>query len=435
MLRRVTPRGLYGRTFLIVVLPVVLMQSIVTYVFFERHWESVTSNLSKGAASDIALVIDLAKRSPAWTIEELNAAAQVNKMDLWVTHYEGETLPVETNDAFFSVVDRTLRDALATRLKDPFWFDTTRYPDYVEVQVATETGVLIFHVRSERVYATNGHIFILWLVGATLILVAIALIFLRNQVRPIQQLARAAEEFGRGRDAPDFRPAGASEVRRAARAFIGMRGRIKRHIHQRTALLAGVSHDLRTPLTRMRLELEMMPKTETTEALKTDVAEMEHMLEEYLAFTRDQSTEDTEMADLAALAEELRQDAERAGERLDVAAEGELSAAVRRSALKRALQNLIANAFAHADTVRLSLKEDGNSIAFQVDDDGPGIDPAQYEEAFKPFNRLDAARNQNKSGVGLGLAVARDVVRSHGGDITLAKSDLGGLQVRLQLPV
>lgn len=435
MLKRLLPRSLYKRTFLIIALPVVIMQSIVTYVFFERHWDVVTGNLSASTAGDIAALIEIYDRAGgAISLDELRQIAN-EKMQLSIAHYPGRALPGAVNRSFFSVLDRTLQRELSNRLSRRFWFDTTNYPDYVEVQVQIDDGVLRILALKERVFAVNGHIFLFWMFTISLVVVIIALVFLRTQVRPIQRLAHAAEQFGRGQDVKSFRPAGASEVRQAAKAFIGMRERIKRHIHQRTSMLAAVSHDLRTPITRIKLALAMQKDTDDIRAIMSDVAEMETMLDEYLAFARSQTSEEAEALDLSALLEEIRADAERAGQEIALEVEPELTVAVRRNAIKRSVHNLISNAQSHASTIRLSGRRAGDAVEIAVDDDGPGISPENYEEAFRPFSRLDASRNQNTGGVGLGLALVRDIARGHGGDVKLSRSALGGLRAVLRIPV
>ena len=274
----------------------------------------------------------------------------------------------------------------------------------------------------------------MWLAGVTFLLTAVAIAFIRNQVRAIERLAEAAEAFGRGVDRPDFKPHGAREVRQAAIAFIDMRSRIQRYIEQRTTLLASVSHDLRTPLTRLKLEAELAPPSARMEAIKSDLAEMEHMIEEFLAFARGEGGEAVEDVDLSDLIRSVAEGAKRAGGALTVHAPDALPAHLRPNAVKRGLANLVTNAAAHARNVKLTaVPLDGGGVDIHVDDDGPGIPEALYEEAFKPFSRLDEARNQNVKGVGLGLAIARDVARSHGGDVTLSKSLMGGLRATMRL--
>jgi two-component system osmolarity sensor histidine kinase EnvZ len=327
-----------------------------------------------------------------------------------------------------------MQQALSDRLGDPFWFDTTRYPAYVDIRVKVKEGVLRILAPRDRAFATNGHIFVMWLVGATIILTSIAVLFIRNQVRAIERLAEAAEAFGRGVDV-DFKPYGAREVRQAAQAFIDMKDRLQRHIEQRTILLASVSHDLRTPLTRLKLELALAEPSSRLEEMKRDLAEMEHMIDEYLAFARGLGGEAVETVAVRGLIEEVSEGAKRAGAVVTVKAGPELLAKVRPSAFKRAMANLVMNAAAHADRIEVQARPGpGGGVEIVVDDNGPGIPPDRYEEAFRPFNRLDEARNQNEKGVGLGLALARDMARGHGGDVTLHRSPLGGLRAVVRLP-
>jgi len=432
-LKRFLPRGLFPRSLLIIVLPVALMQIAVTWAFFEGHWRTVTSRLSESVAGDVAMVTALYEQRGPEGFDEL-AATAYESMGLSVDLREGERLPTSRRNSFFRDIDRTLRRALATQLDAPFWFDTTRYPEYVDIRVQAEEGVLRFIAVRERVFATSGHIFLLWIVGASTLLTAISLIFIRNQVKPIRQLAEAAEAFGRGKDHERFKPAGATEVRQAALAFLDMRNRLTRHMEQRTTLLAGVSHDLRTPLTRLRLQLAFFPESEEKAAALRDIAEMEAALEEYLAFARGQAGEATALIDMTALARTIAADAGREGAAVRVDAEAGLTLYGRESVIRRAVVNLVQNAAAYGDDVALSVRRRGDRIDVVVDDDGPGIPAERREEAFKPFNRLDPARNPNRKGVGLGLAIARDAARGHGGEVRLSDSPAGGLRATLSLP-
>ena len=433
-IKRYLPKGLFQRSLLIIVLPVALMQAAVTWAFFEQHWQTTTARLSESVAGDVSMVVALYQDGGAGRFEDIERVA-FETTGLSVDLRAGDTLPQSRRSAFFRVLDRTLRRALSARLDEAFWFDTTRYPEYVDIRVAVDGGVLRFIAARERVFATTGHIFVIWLFGASALLTAVAVIFIRNQVKPIRQLAEAAEAFGRGQDAERFKPAGAREVRQAAHAFLDMRARLKRQLEQRTQLLAGVSHDLRTPLTRLRLQLALMPQSEEREAARRDLADMETALEEYLAFARGQAGEEPGRVDLAVLCETLADDAAREGVDvpLDLSADS-VEIHGREGALKRALANLINNAAAHGQHVALSLNDSGGRAEILVDDDGPGIAPDQREDAFKPFSRLDEARNANRTGVGLGLAIARDTIRAHGGELRLEDSPLGGLRARVSLP-
>ena len=435
LMRRYLPKGLFARTLLIIVLPVALMQVAVAWSFFEEHWETVTSRLSEGVAGDIAMMTALyesEQESPADF--ERHSEMAYETMRLSVDFRPGETLPTSRRSSFFRTLDRTLRSALSAQIDNDFWFDTTRYPSYVDVRVEVEGGVLRYIALRERVFATTGHIFLLWIIGATTLLTAVSIVFIRNQVKPIRRLAAAAEQFGRGQDVDHFRPAGATEVRQAAHAFLEMRARIRRHLEQRTALLAGVSHDLRTPLTRLKLQLALMPESPEREDAKKDIAEMEEMLDEYLDFARGQASEETARSDLVELARETVDDAVRHGGEVELVADGAIETDIRAGTVKRSLANLIANALTFGQKARVTVRRAGARVEIVVEDDGPGIPPDQYEEALKPFSRLDESRNQNRKGVGLGLAIARDVARNHGGDIRLGESELGGLKAVLSLP-
>lgn len=434
-LKRRLPSSLWGRSLLIIILPVAVMQVAVTWVFFDAHWRTVTARLSEGLAGDVAWAVESYGDDPSPRNLSVIADRAERSMSLSIALRPGETLPTERRRGAIGVADRAMEEALTARLDAPFWFDSTRYPAYVDIQVQQPQGVLRIIAPRERAVATQGHIFVLWLLVATALLMSVAILFIRNQVRAIERLAEAAEAFGRGETVPRFKPHGAREVRAAARAFMDMRDRIQKHIDQRTALLASVSHDLRTPLTRLRLELALAPPFKRAEAMRGDMDEMEHMIDEYLAFARGEAGEAAAAVDLADMLETAAGDARRAGAEVEVVAPAGLAATVRPIAFRRALANLAGNAAAHGDHVRLSARAlPSGGLEILVEDDGPGIPEDMHEEAFRPFSRLDDSRNQNRKGVGLGLAIARDVARGHGGDITLDRSALGGLSARIRLP-
>jgi two-component system osmolarity sensor histidine kinase EnvZ len=434
-IKRWLPTSLFGRSLLIIVLPVAIMQVAVTWAFFDAHWQTVTSRLSEGLAGDIAWAVESYEDDPRPASLQRIAERAEGSLGLSIVLQEGRTLPPGGGRRSAFALDRALQVALDERLDRPFWFDTVRYPAYVDIRVQEPQGVLRIIAPRDRAFATQGHIFLLWMIVATSLLTGVAILFIRNQVRAIEKLADAAEAFGKGGDVPAFKAYGAREVRRAAHAFLAMKARIQRHIDQRTALLASVSHDLRTPLTRLKLELSLAEPSSRVEDMKRDLAEMEHMIDEYLAFARGQSGEAVETVSLKALIDEVSEGAVRAGARVSVEADGELSATARPNALKRALSNLIMNAAVHGEQVSVGARAGpAGGVEITVDDDGPGIPEDRYEEAFKPFNRLDEARNQNDKGVGLGLAIARDVARGLGGDVTLGRSPLGGLRAVVRLP-
>ncbi len=434
-IKRILPRRLFARSLIIIVAPVVITQGVVTYVFFERHWDTVTRHLSAGVAGDIAMLIETYEKFPAIrNIEELTTIA-LRTEGLSIVVMPNERLPTTQKSSFFSVLDRTLRRELAKKLDRPFWIDTTRYPNWVDIRVQLNTDVLRIVAPRERVFAPSGPIFVLWMVGTSLVILSIAIIFLRNQVRPIQRLAEAAASFGKGREVSDFKPTGATEVRRAAESFLEMRDRIRRQIEQRTSLLAGVSHDLRTPLTRMKLQVALMERSAETEALQDDINEMEHMLEEYLAFARGQGGEAATLTDIGMLLNEVGDEMRRTGHSIGIDLRGDLRVPVRRNAIKRCLANLVENAVDFGDKVAITAQRQDGVVSITIDDNGPGIPEDQIEDAFKPFHRLDESRNLDRSGVGLGLAIALDVARAHGGELTLSRSPWNGLRAKLVLPV
>jgi two-component system, OmpR family, osmolarity sensor histidine kinase EnvZ len=344
-------------------------------------------------------------------------------------------LPPPGPKPFFSQLDQALSEEIRKEIKLPFWIDTVGRSSIVEIRIQLADAVMRVFARRTDVYDANSWMFLIWMVATSLVLLAVAILFLRNQIRPIVRLADAADAFGKGREAPNFRPRGATEVRRAAAAFLEMKARIERAIEQRTTMLAGVSHDLRTVLTRFKLELALLGDTPETEAIKKDVDEMAAMLEAYLAFARGDTGEQSAPTDIALLLDELKLDSERHGHRASVAFHGQPIVTVRPAAFKRCLANLVSNAARFASSVSITGHRDHRWLTVTVDDDGPGIPLQMREEVFKPFLRLDDARNQDEGGTGLGLAIARDIARSHGGDITLGDSPLSGLRATVKVPV
>lgn len=434
-IKRWLPTSLFGRSLLIIVLPIALMQLAVTWIFFDAHWQTVTSRLSDGLAGDIAWAVESYHDDPRPEVLAKIAERAERSMSLSIVLLDERTLPRQQPSSIFAALDRALEKSLSEKLSVPYWYDTIRFPAYVDIRVEAPNGVLRIIAPRDRAYATQGHIFIFWMALATLLLTAIAILFIRNQVRAIERLADAAETFGKGGDVDDFKPYGAKEVRQAAQAFIAMKNRIQRHIDQRTAMLASVSHDLRTPLTRLKLELALAEPSKRIEAMQSDLSEMEHMIDEYLAFARGEGGEAVQPVTLWKLLHAVGEDAARAGAKVEIDADPHLELSLRPNAMRRALSNLVMNAAAHAGRIAIAVKATpAGGVEIIIDDNGPGIPPEQFEEAFKPFNRLDESRNQNEKGVGLGLAIARDVARGHGGDLTLDISPLGGLRAVFRLP-
>ena len=431
-IKRVLPRTMFGRSLLIVVMPLILLQAIATWVFYDRHWAAVSWRLSAAVAGDIGLLIDALKLadSPFETARLLERAKA--QTDLDVTIGRTKTLP-PVLPATGRLVEDQLSQAIEGRLNYPFRIDLLE-DGGAEIKVQLSDGVLSVGVPRNRLYSSTTYIFVMWMLGSSLVLLAVATVFLRNQVKSLRRLAEAADSFGKGRSVPSFKVEGAVEIRRAAIAFMTMRDRLQRQVRERTQMLAGVSHDLRTPLTRMKLALEMLGNDPAVTELKSDVAEMEHMVHGYLDFVRGEGTEASVETDISLLIEDLAADLRREGTPLTVTPPPEFVMPVRPNALRRCLGNLIGNARRYASHVWLTGIVVADGIDILVDDDGPGIPPANRARVFRPFVRLDASRNPLTGGVGLGLTIARDVARSHGGDVRLETSPQGGLRARVHLP-
>ncbi|WP_353645873.1 ATP-binding protein [Mesorhizobium sp. WSM2239] len=429
------PKRLYARSLIIIITPMILLQSVVTLVFMERHWQTVTQRLSTAVTRDIAAIIDMIETYPQGdNYADVIRIAQ-ERLRLKIDILPPDPLPPPGPKPFFSILDQILSAEITDQIDRPFWIDTVGASDVVEVRIQLEDKVLRVFVRRSQAYASNTHIFIVWMVGTSLVLLMIAIPFLRNQIKPILQLAEAAESFGKGRPMPrNFRPRGAEEVRRAGFAFIQMRERIERQIEQRTAMLTGVSHDLRTILTRFKLQLALSGAKADTEALNQDVNDMQAMLEGYLSFARGEALEDPGRFDLTDYFEKLSEEAKLRKRTLTTSLTGDPDIHVRPNAFNRLLSNVVGNAFRYAKNVRVSATHTRGSLTMIIDDDGPGVPAESREDVFKPFMRLDAARNLDASGTGLGLSIARDIARSHGGDITLEDSPMGGLRVIVRVP-
>jgi two-component system osmolarity sensor histidine kinase EnvZ len=432
--KRMLPRSLFGRTLLIIVVPTLLTLAAATYVFFDRHWYTVTNRLTYAVAGDVATMVELLQKSssPESTATVIRLADK--KMDLYVSFAPGITLSSQARETL-SPLRNLLRHALNDRISYPFDIDMQHAPEVIAIRVGAPEGVYTFLFPERRVYTPTTQVFIIWMTGSSILLSAVALLFMRNQIRPIRRLADAAEAIGKGRDVPWFKLEGAAEVRQAGAAMMVMRDRLRRQITQRTAMLSGVSHDLRTPLTRMRLQLELMPHTPEMDELHADIDDMETMLDAYLAFARGEEAEPTVKMDLAELLLEVVTAARRQNPNIQLNVPTDAQVTLRRNAMKRCLSNLIGNAARYGKNAQVNVALRDHAVDIVIDDDGPGIDKSQREDVFRPFTRLETSRNPATGGVGLGLTIARDVARSHGGDIVLENSPLGGLRARVWLPV
>ena len=434
IVKRCLPKSLLGRSLLIIVMPLVLLQLVSGIIFFESHWDKVTLRLARSVAGDIAAIISLIRENldPADHARAFEHAAA--HMNMTVTLEAAAVLPNEP-PVGRDLMERMLIRALRDHVSKPFQIDTKSRPRHVVIDVYLTDAVLRIVTSRKRLFSTTTYVFVIWMIGTSLILFAVATIFMRNQVKPVSRLAVAADNFGKGRDAPEFKPEGATEVRQAAAAFLIMQERISRQIAQRTDMLAGVSHDLRTPLTRMKLQLEMLGNENAILDLKSDITEMEHMLHGYLAFARGEDAEQQQPTNLSALLEETTAQARRNGGVIDLHAESDIVVSLRPAAFKRCVTNLVDNATRYAEHVSVRAGKRGDSVEITVDDDGPGIVEAERTNVFRPFYRIEGSRNPGTGGVGLGLTIARDVVRGHGGDIGLSDSPNGGLRASVRIPL
>ena len=427
-LRDYTPRGYNARNILILIVPMIVFVVSMTLFFFYTHVEQVNAKLSRAVAEELAFVIDHHEEHPDQFDDMARSISASGLMSLSFTPDVKELTPPPGNEC----CDQ-LRDEMRIRFGDQPWLFRYLPDDLLTIRIIGPRGMYEARMDRKRVIIITAHIFIVWTVAFSVLLLLTSYLFLRNQVRSILQLSWAADAFGRGEDVPNFKPSGAIEVRKAARSLLRMRNRIRRYADQRTAMLAGVSHDLRTPLSRLKLELALAPNDFDTAPAKIDILEMEHMLDGYLAFARGEEGEQPLQSDLASVTREAVA-AAAARSQLELTATP-VPMRLRPLALKRAISNLANNAADYGKHVRVTVSATANEAAIVVEDDGPGIPQENFEDAFRPFSRLDASRNQNVSGVGLGLTIARDTARAHGGDVTLGESEMGGLRATIRLPL
>ena len=435
-LERHLPQGLYYRSLIILIAPIVLLQTIMAGIILDRHWDNVTKSLGRSLAREVGLITDLYDRS-----DKSDAAigdierifTERLKFELQIRR--GEELPAPISRKLYSLVDDKMTKYLERETGRPFWIDSSAGDGKVEIRVEVEKG-LIFQilVDEERVTAPGTQLFLILMLLSSLVVLLIAVMFLRKQIAPIVDLAKAAKSFGMGREIAKFNPRGATEVRQAGLAFVDMKDRITRHVEQRTAMLAGVSHDLRTILTRFKLELAILGDGPKVKPLKEDVEEMQRMLEAYMAFVRGDGGETTEAVNLLQVSNSVASAVGRGKSRVSLDVQ-DIVVKLKPNAFRRLISNLIGNAVRYANHVKVKGAVENRLLTFVVDDDGPGIPAESREDAFRPFVRLDHARNLDETGTGLGLAIALDIARAHGGEITLGDSPMGGLRAMVQIPV
>ena len=431
-LKKVLPKRLFYRALLIVAVPVITIQLIITIVFFDSLWIKTNKGMTRTLVNEISAFVE------AYQNEE-NDKQEVNNLfslflDLNIELVVDEKLSDQNKERWFSPIDRTLRRELKSKFSpEIFWFNTTNYKELVDLRIKYEDGYFKFLVPKDRVTSTSARIFALWITVPAIIMVIISLIFLKNQTRPITNLARAAERFGKGEDIEEFKPSGALEIRQAGHEFDKMRKRIERHLNQRTEMLSGISHDLRTPLTRMKLQLAFLKDKDAVDKLTDDINEMEKMLNEYLQFTSSSYVEKDEMFNLSELIEEIIKKYNNKNISHNLIPRIYING--RKNLINRSLNNLIDNGLKYANKVEISLTKKNTNLFIIIDDDGPGIPKKEHENVFKPFYKMDKGRNDSKSSVGLGLSIASDIIKSHGGNIMLEKSKFNGLRVKIFLPV
>ncbi len=429
-LKKILPKQLFYRSLIIVAAPIIIMQITISIVFFDSLWIKTKKGMTRALVNEIATFIDTYEN-------ENNDKEQIiklfeNHLQFNIKYETNKNFPDIFTERWFSPIDRSLRRELKSQNFN-YWFDTTGYKNLIDLKLKYKNGYFQFFIPRERLTTTPVRLFALWITLPAVLVIFIAILFLKNQTRPITKLAEASEKFGKGEDVEDYRPSGALEIRKAGLEFDRMRKRILRHLNQRSEMLSGISHDLRTPLTRIKLQLAFIKDKEITNKLSRDVDEMEKMLNEYLQFSRSNFTEKSEKFNLSELIMSIVKKYENKNILVDQKTEVFFSG--RKNLIQRSLNNLLDNAINFSKNIKVTQQKIKRSILILVEDDGPGIPSSEYENVFKPFYKVDKSRNQTKSSVGLGLSIASDIVRSHGGNIELGKSEMGGLKIKIVLPV
>ena len=428
--KKILPERLFYRSLIIVATPIILLQIIITVVFFDSLWIKANKGMTRSLVGEVQTMFDVYKKGDA-NEQEMIINLYNKNFDFIIVFKENELVPTKKAERWFSPIDRSLRRELKP-VFDSFWFDTTSYKELVDLRIKYKNGALQIFFPRHKIAPSSARIFALWVTLPGFFLIFIALIFLKNQTRPLVNLAKAAEKFGKGEFIKEFRPSGAREIRQAAYEFDRMRKRITIHLNQRSEMLSGISHDLRTPLTRLKLQLALLKQQDIAKKMSDDIDEMERMLNEYLDFASEQKHEKTEMIDINQIIENIVKKYD--DKKINLKLEEDKKINIRVNSIKRCLINLIDNGLAYGEKVDILTKKTMQSIIIIIDDDGPGIPENEHQNVMKPFYRIDKSRSQNKSGVGLGLSIANDIIRSHGGSISLEKSPLNGLRARVSLP-
>jgi len=431
-IKKILPKRLFYRSLIIVATPIILLQIIITVVFFDSLWIKANKGMTRSAISEIHTLYDIYTNP---NIEEKQSIIDlyIKNFDFVVSFNKDESFPKITKERWYSPMDRSLRRELKPIFGNSYWFDTTTFKGSVELKIKYNNEIIQIFFSKNKISPSSTRIFALWITLPGFLLIIIAIIFLKNQTRPIVNLAKAAEKFGKGEYVKEFRPSGAREIRLAAYEFDKMRKRISVHLNQRSEMLSGISHDLRTPLTRLKLQLALLKQQDLAKKMGDDIEEMERMLNEYLEFSRNQKNEETESIDINELMQEIVKKYDT--NKIEIDFDSNFKINIRANAIKRCLANLIDNGLAYGNKVKISSKKTTKDLIILIDDDGIGIPEKEYKNVLKPFYRIDKSRGQNKSGVGLGLSIANDIIRSHGGNIALEKSPLAGLRVEISLPL
>ena len=428
--KKILPKQLFYRSLIIVAAPIIIMQITISIVFFDSLWIKTNKGMTRALVSEIAAFIDVYENENSDKEKIINL---FNAHLQFIIRYEAnKDFPEVYNERWFSPIDRSLRRELKSE-NFIYWFDTAGYKNLISLKLKHKDGYFQFFIPRERLTSTSVRLFALWITLPAVLVIFIAILFLKNQTRPITKLAEASERFGRGEDVEEYRPSGALEIRKAGLEFDRMRKRILRHLNQRSEMLSGISHDLRTPLTRIKLQLAFIKDKEITNKLSRDVDEMEKMLNEYLQFSRSNFTEKSEKFNLSELIMSTAKKYE--NKNILVNQESEIFFSGKKNLIQRCLNNLLDNAINFSKNITVTQQKIKRSVLIFVEDDGPGIHFSEYENVFKPFYKVDKSRNQTKSSVGLGLSIASDIIRSHGGNIELGKSEMGGLKIKIVLPV
>lgn len=433
--KRTLPQTLFARSMMILVLPFILTMTIGVFVFFDRHWSTTTFRLVDSLAGEVALITDTWDQEESKEAHDRLITSSRNKLGISLQFLSREKLP-KTRNLNVPGISKPLIKSLESKLNRPFTIKPSRDREFIIITTSVNNGLLQLYVPQKRLFSTTTYVFLLIMLGSGLILSLIAVVFMRNQIRPVKKLAEVVDQFGKGIDTPRFKPSGAKEVRQAAIAFLEMRDRIKRQIKQRTDMLSGVSHDLKTPLTRLKLQLAMLPENHDTHAMQNDILAMEKMIKAYLDFARDESLEYRLKCNIIDLLQQAIHEADKQHLKISWdAPDVPIIINIRPQAILRVFTNLLDNIRLYAGQGWISVAQLARSVEIHFDDNGPGISPSHYEDVFKPFHRLDESRNQDIEGTGLGLTIARDIIQSHGGTIELNRSSHGGLRVTIGLPL